>query len=274
MTQALPEHVCKSCGNQFRGYYCNLCGEKIIEPQDRSFKAFLSNILVAVTFADNRVIKTLWLVILKPGFISREFSEGRRIHYLKPLSLFFVLNLFYFLFPVIQLFNASLTTQLLAPFGRLFEDIIAFKMVDMNIRNLAGFSLVYNQKSTSLAKLFVMVFVIISSLPLNFLYRNKNRYFSDHLGYMVELACFNLFINAILLTALTRLLGLGHYVNELTLTFFFITTNLWFLLRSANIFYGQKGWKLIVKSLLMLLFLKISLELYRAVLFFVTIASL
>jgi hypothetical protein len=270
----LPENICKSCGNSFRGSYCNVCGEKILSQQDRTFKTFLSYILTAVTFADNKFVKTLWWVIKKPGFISREFAEGRRVNYLKPLSLFFVLNLIYFLFPVIQLFNASLNTQLLAPQRTLVQELIAHKMVSLQMRDLSSFSVIYNQKTAGLAKLMVMVFVIISSLPLNFLYRKKNRFFADHVGFMVELACFNLFVNAIFLTLITLILGVGHYLDELALTFIFISTNLYFLIRSGIVFYNEKGWRLVVKSILMLLFLKVALEIYRGILFFVTLWTL
>src|SRR5688572_31557071 len=113
----LEQHVCKSCHNSFIGIYCNQCGEKVLQPADRSFKKFLSNILIAVTFADSRFVKTLWLVVKSPGFVSSEISNGRTVNYLRPISLFFVLNLVYFFFPVIQLFNASLNTQLLSPFS-------------------------------------------------------------------------------------------------------------------------------------------------------------
>jgi len=218
MNEPLPEHICKSCGNRFRGYYCNICGEKILLAQDRSFKTFLSNVLMAVTFADSKFIKTLWLVIKTPGFISKEFAEGRTVKYLKPISLFFVLNLVYFLFPVIQLFNASLKTQLNAEYGIWIHTIVAHAMVNLRITDIDSFSVIYNQKTASLAKLMVMVFVILGSLPLNALYRKRNRYFSDHVGFMVELACFNLFVNAICLTVLTTVLGLGNYLDELALT--------------------------------------------------------
>ena len=263
------EHVCKSCGNSFVGIYCNRCGEKVIQPRDRSFRKFLSNILEAITFADSKVLNTMWLVISKPGFVSSEFADGRTVKYLKPLSLFFVLNLIYFLFPVIQLFNASLNTQLLAPHGGMLGSVIAKKIVSMNV-NLASFSIIYNQKTTGLAKLLVMVFVVLASLPLNLIYSKKNRYFTDHVGYSVELACFNLFINALLLSLLARL-GLGSYLNEFTLTGIFIATNLYFLLRSGVVFYMERGWRLILKSIAMILILKVALELYRTILFFVTI---
>jgi len=274
MNHSLPDHICKNCGNPFKGYYCNVCGEKVILAEDRSFRSFLSSILMAITFADEKVIKTLWLVVSRPGFITHEFAEGRRVKYLKPLSLFFVLNLIYFLFPVIQLFNASLNTQLMAPQRELVRDIIAHKMVNNHMRDIASFSLVYNQMSTTLAKLMVMVFVVIASLPLNLLYRKKGFFFTDHVGITVELVCFNLFVNAILLTLLIRLLGIGHYVDELTLTFIFIVTNLYFLFRSGSTFYQERGWKLAVKSVGMILCLKVALEIYRAILFLVTISFL
>ena len=107
-----PDRVCKSCGHGFKGLYCNVCGEKVLESKDRTFKSFLQNILLAITFADNKFAKTLWLIVRNPGFVSREYVEGKRLNYVKPLQMFFVLNLIYFLFPLLQLFNTSLRTQM------------------------------------------------------------------------------------------------------------------------------------------------------------------
>jgi hypothetical protein len=265
--------TCKSCGSTFSGNYCNQCGEKVIRASERSFKTFLNNVLISITFADSKMIKTLWLVLKKPGFISREFAEGRRVNYLNPTSLFFVLNLIYFFFPLIQLFNASLNTQLLSPFRTFYQPIIAHKIVSLGME-LSSFSLVYNLKTTGFAKLMVMIFVFIGSLPLNLLYQKRNRFFTDHVGYLVELACFNLFVNAIVLSILAAFFGLGQYLNEEVLTAIFISTNLYFLLRSGGVYYGERGWRLFFKAGLMILFLKIALEVYRAILFFVTIWSL
>lgn len=266
-------HTCKSCGHQFSGEYCNWCGEKVLLPADRSFRTVINNLLISITFADNRSIKTLWLIIKNPGFISREFAEGRRVKYLKPISVFFVLNLIYFFFPTIQLFNASFKTQLLSPLGRFYQSIIAHKIVNMST-DIGAFELLFNIKTVGLAKLMVMVFVVFASLPLNALYAKRNRFFTDHIGYMVELACFNLFINTIILTLISHFLGFGHYLTENVLTGIFISTNLYFLLRSGWTFYGERNVMLVLKSVLMILVLKVALELYRSVLFFVTIWSM
>jgi hypothetical protein len=125
-----------------------------------------------------------------------------------------------------------------------------------------------------LAKLLVMVFVVLASVPLNFLYRKRNRYFSDHFGYAVELACFNLFINAIMVDLVTEIIPVGRYMGEGVVTGLFIATNLYFLVRSSKVFYHETGWKLFVKSAIMILCLKVALEVYRMILFFVTLWSL
>jgi len=267
-------HICKSCGNSFTGNYCNQCGERVLTKEDRSFKTLANQLFTALTLADNKFISTLWLMVKTPGFVSKEFTEGRTVKYMRPISIFFVLNLIYFLFPSIQLFNASLNTQMRTPYAGFIREIIARKMVNIHVLNVNSFSVIYDQKSTALAKLLVMVFVIIASLPLNFIYKKRNRYFNDHFGYCVELACFNLLINTLLLKVVIFISGLGHYVDDFTLTSIFVITNLYFLLRSAQTFYGQTGWKLFLKSVIMILFLKLALEVYRAILFFLTILSI
>jgi hypothetical protein len=273
-------HTCKSCGNQFTGLYCNLCGEKIIEPKDRSMRAFLSNILIAITFADNRFVKTLWLIIKNPGFLSKEYADGRRVNYLRPLQLFFILNLIYFLFPVLQLFNSSLRTQMYFLFHSSWVRTLVIDKVTRAGMSLEGYELMYNTKSTSLAKLLVVLYVLLASIPLSLIYLMKrNRYFTDHVTLSVELACFNIFINAILLSALlwmvSWLFRFGNlpwqgYLNENMLTGIFITTNLYFVYRASATFYGQQGKRLWVKSLLVILGLFLALEAYRLLLFLVT----
>lgn len=268
------QHMCKSCGNSFTGYYCNQCGEKVILPQDRSLRTFMSGILVALTFADSKFFKSIRHVVLRPGFLSKEFAEGRRVNYLRPMSLFFLLNLVYFIFPIIQLFSATLRTQLNSFHGKYGVATLAAKMTEMGIRDIGSFALVYDQKTGGLAKMLVIVYAIIVSLPLNLIYRTRNRYFTDHVGLAVELVCFNLFINALLLSLVTGVFGLGAFVNEFVVTGMLVVTNLYFIVRAGITFYEDKGLKLILRSLLMLGVLKIALEVYRAILFYVTLWSL
>jgi hypothetical protein len=276
-------HICKSCGNEFLGLYCNQCGEKILEPRDRSFKTFLTNIQVALTFADNKFLKSLKLIIANPGFLSKEYVEGRRVNYIKPLQMFFVLNLIYFLFPLVQLFNTSLNTQMyLRSHSRIVRQMVTQRLADEHLTYQA-FNLIYNEKSTSLAKLLIIVFVLFASLPFNLIYRKKNRYFTDHLTLSVELVAFNLAMNAILLSlfliTVNKLIHWTHagwekYLDDTTLTVIFVLTNVYFLFLAGRKFYNQRGLMLIIKVVLGMVGLFVALELYRMLLFLVTFYAL
>lgn len=278
-----PEHTCKSCGHVFEGLYCNQCGEKVLEPKDRTFRAFLQNILLALTFADNKFVKTLWLVVKNPGFVSKEYAEGKRVNYIRPLQLFFVLNLVYFLFTPLQLFNTSLRTQLyLRTHSKLVQSMV-YSKIGKDPLLLQGYELMYNEKSTSLAKLLVIVFVVVAAVPMAIIYRKRNRFFTDHVTLAVELTAFNIAVNAMLLSLFLMLtntilhwshLGWDKYINDLTLTIIFILTNSYFLFGAGRTFYNQRGLMLIVKSVLGLLGLFVALEVYRLILFLITFWSL
>ncbi|HEX6890774.1 MAG TPA: DUF3667 domain-containing protein [Chryseolinea sp.] len=279
----LTEHKCKSCGNDFRGLYCNVCGEKVIEPKDRSFRVFLGNILIATTVVDNKFVKSLFLTVKKPGFLSREYVDGRRVKYMRPLQMFFILNLIYFLFPVLQMFNSSLYTQLyVLPHRQIARDVVS-KKVGAEGLSIQGFEMMYNDKTNGFAKLLLVLFVVLASLPLSLIFRKKDRYFTDHLALSVELTSFNLAINAISLSVVLIIanklfkwgnVGWGNYLNDLTLTIIFVITNFYFIFIGARTFYNQRGKRRIVKALLGVLGLFLALEAYRFLLFFITMWSL
>jgi hypothetical protein len=177
------------------------------------------------------------------------------------------------------MFNSSLRTQIYTlPHHKLVHGIVMKKILAEGF-SLNGYELMYNEKTTSLAKLLVVVFIILGSIPLSLIFAKKNRYFTDHVALSVELTCFNIAINAIGLTILfafiNKILNMAHiggksYLNDLTLTVLFISTNLYFIFRAAQTFYGQQGWKLILKAFLGIFGLFLALEAYRFILFFIT----
>jgi hypothetical protein len=76
---AEAHHTCKSCSNQFTGSFCNVCGEKVLTPADKSFKTILNSVMLTITFADSKFIRTLWQVLRKPGTVARDFAAGKRV---------------------------------------------------------------------------------------------------------------------------------------------------------------------------------------------------
>ncbi|HEV7717290.1 MAG TPA: DUF3667 domain-containing protein [Steroidobacteraceae bacterium] len=87
---------CENCQAPLSGPYCAACGQRD-EPHIHSLKEFISEAAESVTHADSRVWRTLWPLLVKPGFLTREFLEGRRARYLPPFRLYLVLSVIFFL---------------------------------------------------------------------------------------------------------------------------------------------------------------------------------
>jgi hypothetical protein len=83
----LQGHVCKNCTNEFSGKFCNLCGEKIFSPYDRSVIHFLGDIVHLITHADGKILRNLKLMFFSPGLVSKNIASGRRQPFIKPISM-------------------------------------------------------------------------------------------------------------------------------------------------------------------------------------------
>lgn len=102
MKQVVPyegQH-CANCGAALQGEFCHACGQSmhsVLKP----IHGMLEETLDIVLNVDGRVIHTLPPLLLKPGFLTLQYFSGRRVRYIPPFRLMFVLSLLAFF--VIQL---------------------------------------------------------------------------------------------------------------------------------------------------------------------------
>jgi hypothetical protein len=87
---------CMNCGAPLSGAYCSNCGQRH-EPHVHSIVEFAGEAFESLTHADSRVWRTFWLLFAKPGFLTKEFLEGRRVSYLPPFRLYLVMSVLLFL---------------------------------------------------------------------------------------------------------------------------------------------------------------------------------
>jgi hypothetical protein len=86
---------CDNCGASVPGRYCGTCGQRL-EPPVHSLWHFIGVATEDVTHADSRLWRTLAALLFKPGFLTREFLDGRRARYLPPVRLYLVLSVVFF----------------------------------------------------------------------------------------------------------------------------------------------------------------------------------
>ncbi|WP_320168319.1 DUF3667 domain-containing protein [Mangrovibacterium marinum] len=94
--EELEPHDCPNCGTTFQGYYCPNCGQSDTE-FDRPFGFVFYNFMGDFFAFDSRFFQTFRYLLLKPGFLTSEFLEGRRQRYAPPFRIFIFLSFVLFL---------------------------------------------------------------------------------------------------------------------------------------------------------------------------------
>lgn len=87
--------VCDNCGAEKLGHYCAVCGQS-----DRNYRRnvfpVVGEVLSETFELDSRLLKTLPKLLLRPGFLSAEFSRNRRASYLSPFRLYLFTSIVFF----------------------------------------------------------------------------------------------------------------------------------------------------------------------------------
>jgi hypothetical protein len=87
--------VCANCHGTLTGEYCAECGQRH-EPHIHTVAHFAGEAFESISHADSRLWRTLWYLLTRPGFLTREFFHGKRVRYLPPFRLYLVISVLFF----------------------------------------------------------------------------------------------------------------------------------------------------------------------------------
>ena len=88
--------TCPTCGVRCATPYCSKCGEQQLRPGDLTARDLLKQLLEWLSAIDGRLIRTIRLLICKPGALTAAHIAGQRKAFLRPLQLFLVANALFF----------------------------------------------------------------------------------------------------------------------------------------------------------------------------------
>ncbi|MDN5782626.1 MAG: DUF3667 domain-containing protein [Luteimonas sp.] len=81
---------CGNCGSPLLGEYCYACGQPVTGLV-RHFSSIAGDFADTVFNWDARLPRTLWPLLVRPAFLTREYFSGRRVRYVSPVRLFVTL---------------------------------------------------------------------------------------------------------------------------------------------------------------------------------------
>lgn len=274
---------CKHCEASFHGKFCNICGEKVLEKEDQTLKNYLLNLLNAYTFIDGKFFNSLRTLLLKPGKITEDVSEGITVPYMQPISFFFLANFIYFFFPVIQTFNTSLYNQLYRmPYSGFVEKEVTEYISENNL-SLSDFSQIYDMNSTGNSKLLLFLFIIYLIPFIVLANYSKQVNFVKYFHLSLEFVTFILIVPTVGISLVTRgisqlILGLGvnwnGEIRDEYYTFFLSLIILGFFVPAIRRVMGFSWWRSILGGILLVSALIVVITIYRLTLFLATFYTL
>ena len=84
-------HTCQTCSQEFQGNYCPRCGQSA-KIGRYSFKNALLLFLDVWGLGNRGMFRTLRDLILRPGYMIRDYLSGMQMAYFPPFKLFFLLT--------------------------------------------------------------------------------------------------------------------------------------------------------------------------------------
>jgi Protein of unknown function (DUF3667) len=90
------EKNCLNCQATVVGRYCHACGQENLEPKETVWH-LIQHFFNDITHFDGKFFNTVGLLLRKPGFLSAEYTAGRRMSYLNPIRMYVFTSAIFFI---------------------------------------------------------------------------------------------------------------------------------------------------------------------------------
>ena len=87
---------CENCETPLVGPYCAQCGQHAIDYR-RSLMQVMIDAADSFFDWDTKFLRSLGILLLRPGRLTNDFNAGRRVRYMHPLRLYFLASIAFFL---------------------------------------------------------------------------------------------------------------------------------------------------------------------------------
>ncbi|MCO4291539.1 DUF3667 domain-containing protein [Solitalea sp. MAHUQ-68] len=90
------ENDCLNCGAVVTGKFCANCGQENLDTKE-NFWHFLSHNIGHYFHVDSKFFKSIVPLLTKPGYLTNEYSNGRRASHFPAASMYLFVSLIYFI---------------------------------------------------------------------------------------------------------------------------------------------------------------------------------
>lgn len=90
------EKNCLNCGTEVVGRFCHVCGQENVVTH-QSFWSLAKHFVYDILHFDGKFFHTLQYIFTRPGFVAKQYAEGKRMSYLDPIRMYLFTSAIFFL---------------------------------------------------------------------------------------------------------------------------------------------------------------------------------
>lgn len=253
------ENNCLNCGEEVTGKFCSNCGQENVETRENFFHLvghFISDYL----HFDSKFFRSLIPLFARPGFLTKEYWQGRRVHYIHPLRLFFFITILFMISTTYfyKHFGYRVKNEMVKPdkylstidstyIARLEDRKLAQELTEAKVRDDRMKAKMSKGIDDFFGYIKYMTFFLLPVYALVFkvLYRRRKPFYVDHLVYAMHLQSFAYCLFSVALLLPFLLPGSFQILVPLILIIIFIYVGI-----SLHYLHLQPWWKTLLKSIL------------------------
>lgn len=265
---------CPSCERLSMGkHFCSACGEQRLSDENRSLRHLLSDYIENLTSFDSKIWRSLKLLLFSPGQLDAHYHQGRRVNYVKPITLFLLLNVLFILFSPISDYYISLYDQLhLQPYSPWVQNHFQY-FLDQSAHSYSAYEALYNQTVTLLSRSTIIIQALFFFAFVAIINHRKGHYPSDHMVFALNFHSGLMAWILILMVVVKVLLWLvGLFSYELYFSqVYYPLLRIWgavYALLAVRKMYPGPWWRVLIQAALVVLAFRICHILYRLTQFY------
>lgn len=272
----LDHQECVSCGSKMSGKYCAQCGEQRLDTELRSVRHIAKDAFENLTSVDGKIWRTLTTLFLFPGKFDYHYHIGKRVEYLKPITIFFLINVLFVAFSPITDFYVSFDDQISLQEYSAFIKPELFAYIEAQNVSIEDFAKQYDQLVTVLARSLIILQVPCFALLTGLIFYNRHYYSGDHFTFGLNLhSWFMLWIIVAQFPAELIAWVIQWFEPSVTLWSVYLMLIrlgfVYYIYMATRNMYGLRWWHLLWRLPLMLLAYRVSHVVFRFLQLVVTV---
>jgi hypothetical protein len=275
--------LCPSCRAPIARTYCTVCGEKRRDARCYRLRSVLARSAQAALDLDGRALRTLRTLVAQPGALTTHVIDGRWAPYLRPLQVFLLANVVFFLWAAtpfgVNTFTTPLRLHVEADFA---HSAVAGRWVEARVAERAttfeAYAEVFDRRVGTLSR--SLIILMIPGLALVFGLLHPRRLVARHAAAACHFMAFALLALVGIISALSAAITLGYAVGLTPFSVSDVVLSATFALLFAAYAVGMMrraygdGWgRALVGGAATVVLLVPLVQAYRALLFFAAFAT-